>query len=334
MGKYSGSAVIEPTVDVPSATLLAMYEMMLRIRRFEERIAEVYPEQEMRCPTHLSIGQEAAAVGVCTALRQDDYIFSTHRCHAHYLAKGGNPRRMIAELYGKKTGCTAGKGGSMHLTDKAVGMMGTSAIVGSSIPIAVGAAMAFVMQGSDRLAVAFFGDAGVEQGVFHESLNFAALKRLPVLFVCENNFYATQTPLAKRQPVHNIFKRGEIYGVPGNRVDGNDVLAVYTATRRAVERCRRREGPSLLELFTYRWREHVGPNYDYDMGYRTKEELEEWMERCPVERWSERLLAAEITSKDKLELIALKIDKEVESAFALAKADPVPDEADLFENVY
>ena len=334
MGKYSGPVAIEPTVDVPSATLLAMYEIMLRIRRFEERIADVYPEQEMRCPTHLSIGQEAAAVGVCTALRQDDYIFSTHRCHAHYLAKGGDPRRMIAELYGKKTGCTGGKGGSMHLTDEYVGMMGTSAIVGSSIPIAVGAALAFAMQGTDRVAVAFFGDAAPEQGVFHESLNFSALRRLPVVFVCENNLYATQSPIDKRQPLNNIFKRGEIYGVLGDRVDGNDVLAVYLAARRAVERCRRREGPSLLELSTYRWREHVGPNYDYDMGYRTKEELEEWMERCPVERWSEQLLAAEITSKDNLELIALKIDKEVESAFALAKADPVPSESDLFENVY
>lgn len=334
MEKHSYRVTADLPVNIRSTTLVAMYEMMLRIRKFEEKIAEVYPEQQMRCPTHLSIGQEAAAVGVCTALRQDDYIFSTHRCHAHYLAKGGDPRRMIAELYGKKTGCAGGKGGSMHFIAESVGMMGTSAIVAGSIPLAVGVALASTMQNSDRIGVAFFGDAGVEQGAFHESLNFAALRWLPVLFVCENNLYAVQTPLAKRQPINNIFKRGEIYGIPGERIDGNDVLAVYLAARRAVERCRRREGPSLLELCTYRWREHVGPNYDYDMGYRTKEELEEWMERCPVERWSERLLAAEITSKDNLELIASKIDKEVESAFALAKADPVPGEADLFENVY
>ena len=311
-----------------------MYEMMLRIRRFEDKIVEVYPEQEMRCPTHLSIGEEASAVGVCTALRQDDYIFSTHRCHAHYLAKGGDPRRMIAELYGKKTGCTGGRGGSMHLTDESVGMMGTSAIVGASTPLAVGAALAFTMQGSDRVAVAFFGDAGIEQGIFHESLNFAALRRLPVLFVCENNFYATQSPIANRQPRDNIFKHGEVYGIPGERIDGNDVLAVYLATDKAVQRCRRGEGPTLLECRTYRWREHVGPYYDYDMGYRTKEEVEEWMKRCPVENWRKRLLKAKITTEADLQLVASKIDEEVESTFTRAKADPVPEDTELFDNVY
>lgn len=319
---------------MPRDTLLSMYEMMLRIRKFEEKIVEVYPEQEMRCPTHISIGQEAAAVGVCTVLRRDDCVFSTHRCHAHYLAKGGDPRRMIAELYGKKTGCTGGKGGSMHLTDNSVSMMGTSAIVGASIPLAVGAALAFAMQGSDCVAVSFFGDAGVEQGVFHESLNFAALKQLPVLFVCENNFYSTQTPIAKRQPMDNIFKHGEIYGIPGERIDGNDVLAVYLAANKAVQRCRHGEGPTLLECRTYRWREHVGPYYDYDLGYRTKTEVEEWIARCPVEGWGKRLLKAKITTTADLQLIASKIDEEVESAFVLAKADPVPDEADLFKNVY
>ncbi|MDP2932326.1 MAG: thiamine pyrophosphate-dependent dehydrogenase E1 component subunit alpha, partial [Chloroflexota bacterium] len=235
------------STDIPQASLLEMYEMMLRIRRVEDKIVEVYPEQEMRCPTHLSIGQEAAAVGVCAALRRDDCVFSTHRCHAHYLAKGGDIRRLFAELYGKKTGCTGGKGGSMHFADESVGMMGTSAIVGASIPLAVGAALAFSMKGNDRVAVAFFGDAGVEQGVFHESLNFAALRRLPVLFACENNQYATQTHIAKRQALDNIYQRGEIYGIPGERVDGNDVLAVYQAAQRAVERGRRGEGPTLLE---------------------------------------------------------------------------------------
>ena len=326
--------ITELAVDVPRATLLDMHEMMLRIRKFEDKIVEVYPEQEMRCPTHISIGEEASAVGVCTALRQDDYIFSTHRCHAHYLAKGGDPRRMLAELYGKKTGCTGGKGGSMHLTDESVGMMGTSAIVGGSIPLAVGAALAFAMQGNDRVAVTFFGDAGVEQGIFHESLNFAALRRLPVIFVCENNFYSTQTPIARRQPLDNIFKRGEIYGIPGERLDGNDVLAVYIAADKAVKRCRRGEGPTLLECRTYRWREHVGTNYDYDMGYRTREEVEEWMARCPVESWRKRLLKAKVASEAELKLVNSKIDNEVKSALAMAKADPIPDPAELFENVY
>jgi len=319
---------------MPQGTLLSMYEMMLRIRRFEEKIADVYPEQEMRCPTHLSIGQEAAAVGVCAALQREDRIFSTHRCHAHYMAKGGDPRRMIAELYGKKTGCCGGKGGSMHFTDESVGMMGTSAIVGASIPLAVGAALASTMQGANYLAAAFFGDAGVEQGVFHESLNFAALKRLPVIFVCENNLYATQTPLHKRQAIDNIYKRSAIYGIPGVRLDGNDVLAVYQATRQAVKRCRQGNGPTLLECRTYRWREHVGPNYDYDMGYRTKEEVEEWMAKCPVNSWGNKLLNSGITTEIELDKIARKIDEEVESAFKLAKADPFPDDTDLLKGVF
>ncbi len=334
MEKRTDLTPTELGTNIPQATLLSMYEMMLRIRKFEDKIAEVYPEQEMRCPTHLSIGEEASAVGVCTALRQDDCIYSTHRCHAHYLAKGGDPRRMIAELYGKKTGCTGGKGGSMHLTDESIGMMGTSAIVGASIPLAVGAALAFTMKSSDSIAVAFFGDAGVEQGVFHESLNFAALKRLPVLFVCENNFYATQTPFATRQALDNIYKRVEIYDIPGERIDGNDVLAGYLATIKAIQRCRRGDGPTLLECRTYRWREHVGPYFDYDLGYRTKEEVEEWIGRCPVENWKKRLLQAKVVTEADLESIASKMDEEVESAFFLAKSDPIPDDADLLENIY
>ncbi|OGO39568.1 MAG: dehydrogenase [Chloroflexi bacterium RBG_16_57_8] len=315
-------------------TLVSMYRMMLLIRKAEDKIVEVYPEQEMRCPTHLSIGQEAAAVGVCAALRKNDYVFSTHRCHAHYLAKGGDLRRMFAELYGKKTGCTGGKGGSMHLTDESVGMMGTSAIVGASMPLAVGAAMAFTMQGTDRVAVAFFGDAGVEQGVFHESLNFAALRRLPVLFVCENNGYATQTPQWKRQAIDNIHERGDIYGIPGRRIDGNDLLAVYSAAKTAIDKCRQGDGPSLLELRTYRWREHVGPNYDWDMGYRTREEVEVWMKKCPVDKWRASLRQNGVFSSEELRSIDDQVDAEVASALALAKADPFPEDHELMENVW
>lgn len=323
-----------PVTDIEPAVLLNMYENMLRIRRVEEKIVEVYPEQEMRCPTHLSIGEEASAVGVIAALQPEDKIFSTHRCHAHYLAKGGDIRRMFAELYGKGTGCTGGKGGSMHLTDESIGMMGTSAIVGGSIPLAVGAALAFSLQHSRKVAVTFFGDAGVEQGVFHESLNFAALRKLPVIFVCENNLYATQSHITSRQPLDNIYKRGEIYGIPGERVDGNDVIAVYLATHKAAERCRRAEGPTLLECRTYRWREHVGPNYDWDMGYRARQEVEEWMKKCPVEGWKKRLLTAGLATEIDFQAIDAKLDEEVESAFKLAKADPFPEDLELFENVY
>lgn len=319
---------------IPHATLLQMYEMMLRIRRVEEKIVEVYPEQEMRCPTHLSIGQEAASAGICVALRRDDSVFSNHRCHAHYIAKGGDIRRMIAELYGKATGCAGGKGGSMHLTDESVGMMGTSAIVGASIPLAVGAALAFKMQRTDRVAVAFLGDAGVEQGIFYESLNFAALHKLPVIFFCENNLYATQTPLAKRQVMDNIYERSAIYGIPGERLDGNDVLAVYKSSQAAIERARSGHGPTLIEARTYRWREHVGPNYDWDMGYRTKEEVEAWMEKCPIKSFKACLLNSGLITDDELQAVAAKIELEIDDALAKSKADPYPEANELFTDVY
>jgi acetoin:2,6-dichlorophenolindophenol oxidoreductase subunit alpha len=319
---------------IPRTTLLILYEMMLRIRRVEEVIAEVYAEQEMRCPTHLSIGQEAAAAGMIAALRPDDSIFSTHRCHAHYIAKGGSLHRMLAELYGKATGCAGGKGGSMHLADESAGMVGTSAIVGASIPLAMGAALAFTMQKSDRVAVAFFGDAGTEQGIFHETMNFSALRRLPVIFFCENNFYATQSPLSHRQALDNIYRRGEIYGIPGNRVDGNDVLAVYEAGCEAVARARGGGGPTLIECRTYRWREHVGPHYDWDMGYRSREEVEAWMEKCPVKSWREYLLSAGYVTGDELQKIAAKIESEIADALALARTDPFPGADKLYTEVY
>lgn len=315
-------------------TLTAMCEMMLRIRMVEEKVVEVYPEQEMRCPTHLSIGQEAAAVGVCSSLEKDDLIFSTHRCHAHYLAKGGDVRGLFAELYGKKTGCTGGRGGSMHLTDESVGMMGTSAIVGGAIPLAVGAALTFKMKRTARVAVCFLGDAGVEQGVFHESLNFAALKKLPVIFVCENNLYAVQTKLAQRQVINNIHKRGEIYGIPGQIIDGNDVVTVYLATKQAVERCRGGDGPALIEMMTYRWYEHVGPNFDWDMGYRSREEVEGWIRKCPVKNYENQLLASKILTQAELELMSRSVSDEVNTALAIAKSDPFPSESELFDNVY
>jgi len=322
------------TKDISMKTFVDLYAVMLRIRRVEEVIADVYAEQEMRCPTHLSIGQEAAATGICVSLRKDDSIFSNHRCHAHYIAKGGNLHRMIAELYGKSTGCAGGKGGSMHLVDKSVGMMGTSAIVGASIPLAMGSALAFAMQKTDRLAVAFFGDAGTEQGIFHETMNFAALHKLPIIFFCENNFFATQSPFSHRQVMDNIYRRGEIYGIPGERVDGNDVLEVYRAGIRAIERARSGQGPTLLECRTYRWREHVGPNYDWDMGYRTRKEVENWIEKCPLRHWKEYILSAGYVTEDELRTIADKIETEIQDAFALAKADPYPGPQELYTHIH
>ncbi len=318
------------TTDV----VLDLYSRLLRTRRVEEKIVELYPQQEMKCPTHLSLGQEAAAVGVCAALRPTDRVYSTHRCHAHYLAKGGALKQMFAELYGRQTGCAKGKGGSMHLVQPELGLMGASAIVGGSLPIAVGSALAAQLQGKDWISVAFFGDGAVEEGVFHESLNFAALRRLPVLFVCENNFFATHSHQSARQPADNIHERAAAYSMPGVRVEGTDVSAVYKAAVAAVNRARSGEGPTLLEIRAYRWKEHVGPNYDYSMGYRTKEELDEWMARCPVRQFEERILTEGFCEKSQLEQIEAALTVEIEEAVAFGKNSPEPTLRDLTDDVY
>ncbi len=313
---------------------LRLYSAMVKIRFAEEKIVAHYPEQQMRCPTHLSIGQEAAAAGVCVALDRDDMALSTHRCHGHYLAKGGSIPKMFAELYGRATGCAGGKGGSMHLLDVEQGFFGASAIVGGTIPMGVGFAWASQLEGSDRVSAAFFGDGAVEEGVFHESLSFAALKKLPVLFVCENNFYATHSRVSVRQPLDNIFRRGEIYGVPGERLEGSDVLSVYASASKAVKRCRAGEGPTLLEIRAYRWKEHVGPNFDYALGYRTKEELDDWMKRCPIRVLEDRLVSQGVASSTELENIRLRLEHEIKEGITFAKNSPFPAADELMTDVY
>ena len=317
----------------PTEILTALYERMLLIRKVEEKIAELYPEQEIKCPTHLSIGQEACAAGVCTALEQNDYVFSTHRCHSHYLGKGGDVKQMFAELYGRSTGCAKGKGGSMHLVDPEVSMMGASAIVGGTIPLAVGAALAARFRGERRVAVAFFGDAACEQGVFHESMNFAALKKLPVLFVCENNFFATQTPFSARQSLDNIWERGKAHGVPGWRLDGTNVIEVYQGAKEAVSRARKGEGPALLECRAYRWKEHVGPNYDYNMGYRTKEELDDWVDRCPIRNLESSLRRSSPTAERDVTEIQERVNQTIEAAIQYAKQSPQPEARELLTEI-
>lgn len=308
---------------------------MIRIRTVEQTIADLYPEGEMRTPTHFSIGQEAVAVGVCAALRRDDVVYSGHRCHAHYLAKGGDLPGMVAELYGRETGCARGRGGSVHLNDPDAGLMASSAILGQTMATAVGSALAFAMDRLDRVAVTFFGDGTVEEGIFHESLNFAVVKRLPVLFVCENNGYSTHTRLEVRQPVSvPIHARAGSYGMGSTRVDGNDVFAVFAAAREAVERLRRGEGPSFLECTTYRWREHVGPLWDYDKGYRTKAEVDEWIARCPIKRATERLVAEGLWSMDGVERVERDCRDEVNRAVAAAKDAPFPAVEDLTVGTY
>ncbi len=315
------------------ALLTDLYVSMRRIRRAEEMIVQLYPEQEIRCPTHLSIGQEAVAAGVCRALRPTDTAVSTHRCHAHYLAKGGDLRAMFAELYGKTTGCCGGKGGSMHLTAPEVGMLGASAIVAGSIPLALGCALAASLTGSDEVSVAFFGDAAAEQGVTHESLGVAALRKLPVLFVCENNLYATNSPLKVRQATPDIAPRAAAYRMPGVIVDGTDAVAVYRAARTAVARAREGGGPTLIEAKTYRWREHVGPNFDIDLGYRTQAELDRWMAKDPVTRLARRLLRAGVLPAARRQAIEAAVEAEVADAVAFARSSPFPEPESLYADV-
>mgnify|MGYP001614614446 FL=1 len=256
------------------------YRLWFRIRHTEEELARRYPEGKMRCPMHLSIGQEAAAVGVMMALNPADHVFSNHRCHAHYLAKGGNLKAMIAELYGRPDGCAGGAGGSMHLVDESVGFMGTSPIVGSGIAVALGAAMAFQRDGSGRRAVVFVGDAGPETGTFYESINMAALWHLPILFVVENNGYSTQTPLNKRQPERSLMAIAHAMDIQGFREPFEEPSPSIPAIwQRAMRLLSGRNLPALLEIPVYRFRTHVGPEYDWDLGleYRTQQEVEFYM---------------------------------------------------------
>lgn len=320
--------------DVPSHILIDLLRTMLLIRRFEEKIVDVYPEQNMKTPVHLCIGEEAIAAGVCSNLQKEDYLFTTHRSHGHCLAKGIDPKVLYAEFYGKRTGCCKGKGGSMHPASREYNVLGTSAIVGGGIPLAVGTALASKMRKERRVSVVFFGDGASEEGTFHESMNFASLKKLPVVFVCENNFYATNSPLSARQPHDNIAKRAEGYGMPGIQVDGNDVIAVYHAAREIIERARTGEGPTLLECRTYRWKGHVGPDCDYEKGCRPRQELEVWMGKCPVNMFKELLLKERIIATEILQEIAQNIEKRLDDALLFAQQSPFPETQELYDDVY
>ena len=308
---------------------------IMRVRLIEERIRKLYAEQEMRCPTHFSIGQEAVAVGVCTHLKQEELITSAHRSHAHYLAKGGDLKAMLAELYGKATGCAAGKGGSMHLIDLAAGFLGAVPIVGSTIPIGVGAALASVLQDSPVLSVIFFGDAATEAGVFHESLNIAALYKLPVVMVCENNLYSVLSPLSVRKPKdREIVQLAQGHGVFSGQADGNDADAVYALAGEAIEHARAGRGPAFLELETYRWLEHCGPLDDRHLGYRPPGEYEAWIARDPLRLYAERLRERGLVTPVDLEAMAREIGAEIDDAITFAKSSPFPTRDQLAAHVY
>jgi TPP-dependent pyruvate/acetoin dehydrogenase alpha subunit len=320
---------------LPREERLALYRSMLQIRRVEERIQALYPEGDMRCPTHFSIGQEAVAAGVCRLLHREDYVISAHRSHAHYIGKGGNLRAMFAELYGKVDGCASGKGGSMHLIDLSVNFLGCVPIVGSTIPIGVGASFGAMLQDRDPLTVVFFGDAATETGVFHESVNFAAVHRLPVLFVCENNLYSVNTPLDVRQPANRTIAelvRG--HGIRTSQHDGQLVETVQAATADTIAHIRDNGGPALLEFITYRWLEHCGPLGDLHLGYRSQAEFDAWQARCPIRLHRELLEDDALIDEAAHAAIDAGIAAEIDDAVAFARASPFPERSELGRHMF
>jgi pyruvate dehydrogenase E1 component alpha subunit len=316
--------------NISKNLLKKMYETMLRIRKFEEKVGDLVLVGEIITPCHLYIGEEAVATGVCATLDRKDYIFSNHRGHGHYIAKGGDIRELMAEIYCKKTGCSKGKGGSMHIVAPEVCLFGTPPIVAASIPLAVGTALSSAIKKNHRVSVSFFGDGATNEGVFYESLNFASLRRLPIVFVCENNFYSTHMPISKTLADTNIAKKAEGFNMPGIRIDGNNVIKVYQTAKKAIEKARKGKGPTLIECKTYRWCGHVGPSDDLDKGLRSKKELDFWMKKSPIKRL-EKIL--KITKLEK-EKISKKIEKKVEEAVAFAKKSKSPKKEDLKKDIF
>jgi pyruvate dehydrogenase E1 component alpha subunit len=318
---------------IGASLLTTLFRSMTRIRTTEETIAELLDKNEIRCPTHLCTGQEAIAAGVCAALQKDDYIFGGHRSHGHYLAKGGDLRALMAELYGKATGCSRGRGGSMHLIAQEVGLLGTVPLVAATIPIAVGSALASKVRGDSRVSVAFFGDGATEEGHFHEAVNFAGLQRLPVIFVCENNLYSSHMHIRERRAKDNIVQAGDAHGVPGLRVDGNDAGVVYRTALDAVRRARSGRGPTLIECRTYRWRGHVGSSMDFDVGVKRKDELRQWLSKDPVARARAALLEQGLHERA-LEEIESEVRAEIEDAVQFARDSAYPHADELLDHVF
>lgn len=314
--------------------LIRFLKSMLLIRYAEEKIAEMVEAGLVRCPCHLGIGQEAVAVGVSHSLRPSDRIFGAHRSHSHFLALGGSLDALLAETFGKVTGCSCGMGGSMHLYAHEIGFAGSVPIVAASIPIAVGAALAHKLAGTDNVAVSYFGDGATEEGVFHESLNLAAIQRLPVLFICENNLYASHLDIKLRQPSDNVSRYAIANRIRSLIVDGNDVVAVAEAAKQLTQYARSGEGPAFLEAITYRWRGHVGPREDLDVGVRRKpEDIQAWKMRDPVKRLVEPMIEAGFLNEAALKQMELSIREEVSRAAERGKSDPYPAAAALLNTV-
>jgi len=311
--------------------LLEMYRKMLEIRQFEEEVYELYGQNLVPGTIHLYVGQEAVAVGVCANLCREDYVVSTHRGHGHCIAKGADLKRVMAEILGKKTEYCKGKGGSMHIADFSVGILGATSVVGAGIPIAVGAGLSIKLRGTDQVVACFFGDGASNQGTFHEGINMAAIWKLPVLFVCENNLYAMGTRQSRVMLIENISERAAAYGIPGVTVDGNDVLAVYEAAREAVERAKRGEGPTLIECKTYR---HKGHSRMDPATYRPKEEVEYWLKKDPIPRFKNKLLEMGILTEEEAKGIEEQVSREIEEAVKFALESPYPEPEEALKDVY
>jgi len=315
-------------------TLLGLYRSMLRIRRIEEEIERRYKDDQMKTPIHLVIGQEAASVGACAALNTADLAYTSHRTHGVYLAKGGDLKRMLLEMHCRAGGCAGSRGGSMHLIDKSAGMQGTSAVVGGAVPIAAGAALAAQMSGAGHVVAVFFGEAATEEGVMSESLNFAALRKLPLVFFCENNFYSVQSPLFTRQPPRDIHRWAAAHAVPSCVVDGMNVLAVLEAMRTAVAHARSGGGPVFIEAVVYRLRAHGGAGDDSQTGYRDVAERTSWEPYCPVEMFGAYLGERGLLDPGGRSELERSIAAEIADAFEIALSAPNPTEADLHRHVY
>jgi pyruvate dehydrogenase E1 component alpha subunit len=313
----------------------SLFFQMKRIRHVEEQIAARYSENKMRCPTHLSIGQEGAAVGVGTALRPSDFAVSGHRAHAHYLAKGGDLKAMLSEIYGKESGCSRGKGGSMHLIDESVGFMGSTAIVAGTVPVGVGLGYSIKLKNTDQVSCVFLGDAVVETGVFFESVNFAVLKNLPVLFVCENNLYSVYSPMSVRQPKErSIASMVAGMGIEVAVANGNNVSEVYEITAASLNKIRKNQRPVFLEFSTYRWLEHCGPNYDNDLGYRSAGEFEFWRDKEPIATFLNYAVEKNLINESQVIAADKKIKLEADEAFNFAELSKFPSQEQAFSDLY
>lgn len=337
LGGLADPLLFNETLDISKwkqETLLQQLKMMLIIRSAEEKLAEGIVAGKIKCPCHLGIGQEAVAVGVSADLRSTDRVFGAHRSHSHYLALGGSVEGLFAEVLGRVTGCSKGMGGSMHLYDGDRGFMGSVPIVAATIPLAAGAGLAAKMDGRGDVAVGYFGDGAAEEGALHESLNLASSLKLPVLFVCENNFFASHLHIGLRQPSDSIARFAEAHHIPTEVVDGNDVVAVAEAAARMINRARKGEGPSFLEAVTYRWKGHVGPSDDIDVGVKRNQDLTKWKGRDPVRRLAKAMEEKGCLSSERFSKLQEEVSTLINAAWMKAEQGDFPDQAALLDLVY